>query len=94
MARATLEAKDSPKDFEARLSETVIASRVEGPRHTPVQQGLNYLGLQQMDLQAEPDGGRNVWLWAESLVACPHESGPSLGLNHEISVFVDNAAEV
>lgn len=27
-------------------------------------------------------------------VACPHESGLSLDLNHEVSDFVDNAVEV
>ena len=41
----TLEAKDSPEDFEVRLCELVIVNCVEGPRHTPVQQGLNHLGL-------------------------------------------------
>ena len=56
MIRTTLEAEDSPEDFEVRLSELVIVSRVEGPSHTPLQWGLNYLGLQQADLQAEPDG--------------------------------------
>ena len=56
VVRTTLEANDSPEDFEVRLSELVILSRVEGPRHTPVQQGLNHLGLQQADVQAEPDG--------------------------------------
>ena len=48
----TLEAKDRPKDFEVRFSELVTVSRVEGTRHTPVQQGLNSHGHhQQSDLQ-------------------------------------------
>ena len=49
----TLETKDSPENFEMRLSERVIVSRVEAPRHTPAQQGLNHLGLQHADLPAE-----------------------------------------
>ena len=55
----TLEAKGSPEDFEVRLSELVTVNRVEGPRHTDVQQGLNPLGFQRADLQAEP-GGRYI----------------------------------
>ena len=50
----TLEAKGSPEDFEVRLPEFVIVSRVEGSCHIPVQQGLNRLGLKQVDLQAMP----------------------------------------
>ena len=57
--RTTLEDKDSPNNFEVRLSELVVVSCVEGSRHTPIQQGLNHLGLQQADLQAEP-GGRPI----------------------------------
>ena len=34
----TLEAKDSPENFVIRFSKLVIVSRVEAPRHTPVQQ--------------------------------------------------------
>ena len=51
-----LEAKDTPKDFEVRLSEPVTGSRIEDPCYTPVQHGLNRLGLQQADLQAESSG--------------------------------------
>ena len=40
VVRTTLDAMDSPEGFEVRLSELVVVSRVEGPRHTPVQQGL------------------------------------------------------
>ena len=43
----TLEATDPPEDFEVRLSELIRVSRVEGPRHTPAQQGLNNLGRQR-----------------------------------------------
>ena len=77
-------------DFGARLSELVIVRRVEGPRHTPVQQGLNHLGLQQGDLKAEPGGRYIVELWTEPLVACAHGSDPSLDLNHEVNIFIDN----
>ena len=48
----TREVKDSPTDFEARLSELVIVTCVEGQRHTPVQRRLSHLGLQHADLQA------------------------------------------
>ena len=73
-----------------RLSELVIVGRVEGPRHTSAQQGLNYLGLQQTDRQAEPGGPHIAY---QPLAACPHDWDPSLDIKHEVSVFVDNAAE-
>ena len=73
-------------------SKVVTVSRVDGPRHTPVQQGLNHPGLQRADLQTEPGGRLFVKLWTEPLVACPPESDPSRDFNHEVSVFVDNAA--
>ena len=44
VVRTTLEDKDSLEDFEVRLWELVKVSRVEGSRHTPIQQGLNDLG--------------------------------------------------
>ena len=57
VVRTTLEAKDPAEDFKARLSELVKVSRVEGPRHTPVQQGLNHLDLHSaMDIQAKLGG--------------------------------------
>ena len=94
MLGTTLEAKDSPEGFGVLLWELPTVSCVEGPRHAPVQQGLNHLGLEQEDLWAEPGARDVVMLWTTPLVACPHESDPSLDLNHEASVFVDNAAEV
>ena len=94
MVGTTLEARESPQDLQARLSKLVIVSRVEGPGHTPVHQGLNRLGLQQADLQAEPGGRHIVSLWTEQFVACPRESEPSLDVYRKVSVFVDNATEV
>ena len=94
VARTTLEAKDSPEDLEVRPFELVIMNRVEAPRHTPVQQGFNHLGLQQADLEVELGGRRFVWLWTEPHVACPHEPNPSIDLNHEINVCVDDVADV
>ena len=64
--------------------------RSEGPRHTPVQQGLNYLGLQRSDFQAKRGGCPIVHLWAEPCEACPHETDPSVDFEREASVFVDN----
>ena len=46
----TLAAKDSLEDFEVRLLERGIVFRVEDPRHTPVPQDSNHLGLQHADL--------------------------------------------
>ena len=90
----TLEAKDSPEDFGVRLSELVLVGRIEGPRHTPVQQGLNHLGVQPADLQAEPGGRRIVSLGTELFVACSHGSDPPLDLDHEVIFFVNTAPEV
>ena len=43
---SALEANDSQEDSVARLSEPSDVLRAEGPRHTPVQHSLNYVGLQ------------------------------------------------
>ena len=51
---------DLPEDFEVRVSKLVVLSRVEVPRHKPVRHGLNHLGLQEADLQAEPGGGHSI----------------------------------
>ena len=61
--------------------------RSEGPRHTPILQGLNYLGLQQSDFQ--PNGGSRsiVQLRVESFEACSHETDPSVDFERDVSVF-------
>ena len=69
MIGTTLEAKDSPGDFDVHLSELVIASRVEGSRHTPVQHGINHSGIQQAGLQAEPNGRHLLRITAGAWVA-------------------------
>ena len=43
---SALEANDSQEDSVARRSEPSDVLRAEGPRHTPVQHSLNYVGLQ------------------------------------------------
>ena len=50
---SALEANDSQKDLVVCNSELGKVFRAEGPCHTPVQQGLDHLGLQHADLQAE-----------------------------------------
>ena len=42
---ALLEANDSQQDLSVSRSKLGKVFRSEGPRHTPVQQGLKYLGL-------------------------------------------------
>ena len=94
MVGPTLESKDSLEDFEVHLLERGIVFRVEDPRHTPVPQDFNHLGLQHADLQAERGGCHTAWGWTEPVEACPHESDPSIDLNHELIFLVDNAADV
>ena len=89
----TLEAKDTPEDFEVRLLELVIVSRVGGPRHAPVQQRLNHLGLQQEHLQAEP-GGRLFFTllissfldkpWSQVSFLLPHGSCLQFFIAHRV----------
>ena len=55
MVDPTLEAKDSPEDFEV----LAIMSRGEDTDHTTVQHGLGHLGLQQADVPPGP-GGRYI----------------------------------
>ena len=66
--------------------------RSEGPRHTPVQQRLNHLGLQHSDFQAKRGGCAVIQLRAQPFEACPHETDPSVDFEREVSVFVENAA--
>ena len=61
----------------SQLSEVLLA---EGPRYTPVQQGLHYLGLLHAHLQSERGSLRIIQLPLEPFAACPHESDPSFML--------------
>ena len=47
------QANDSQEDLVGRSRPGKKVYRTEGPRHTPVQQGLNLLGLQHSGIQAE-----------------------------------------
>ena len=60
----------------------------EGPRRTPVQQGLNHLDLQHSDFQARRGSRPILRLRAE----CQHETDPSVDFEPEISVCVGNSA--
>ena len=77
-----------------RRSEPSEVMHAEGPRHTPVQQSLNYLGLQRTDFQTKWSGRPIIPLRAEPFEACPHEKDPSFDFEREISAFVDDATQV
>ena len=49
--------------------------RSECPRHTPVQQGLNHLGLQHSNILAKGGGRPIIQLLAEAFEACSHKTG-------------------
>ena len=66
----------------------------EGPRHTPVQQSLNYLGLQRTDFQTKWSGRPIIQLRAEPFEAYPYETDPSFDFGREISAFVDDVGHV
>ena len=77
-----------------RRPEPSEALRAEGSRHTPVQQSVNYLGLQHTDFQTKWIGRLIIQLRAGPFEACPHETNPSFDCEREISAFVDDAAQV
>ena len=56
---SALEASDSQTDLVVGRSKLGKVVRSEGPVHTPVQQGLNHLGLQHSGIQPE-GGGRLI----------------------------------
>ena len=66
----------------------------EGPRHTPVQQSLDNLDLQQADFQTKWNSRPIIQLRAESFEACPHETDPSFDFERETSAFVNDAVWV
>ena len=68
---------DSQEELMVRRSDPGEEKRAEGPRHTPVQQGLNHLGLQHTDFQTTRGGRQITQLRAEPSEACPHETDTS-----------------
>ena len=65
--------------------------RSEGPRHTPVQQGLNRLGFQHSDIRAKAGGRPIIQLQDGPFKACSHdEADPSVDFEREVSVSVGN----
>ena len=67
--------------------------RSEGPCRTLLQQGLNQLGLQYSDFQAERVGPPIIQHHrADAFGACSHETIPSVDFEREVRVFVDIAA--
>ena len=91
-ALSALKANDPQEDLVHRSELGVF--RTEGPRNTSVQQGLNYLGLQHTDFQANRGRLPIVQLQSEPFEAYPHATDPSFDFQPEASVFVDDAAEV
>ena len=85
--KSALEANDSQQDLVVSRSKLGKVFRSEGPRHTPVEQGLNHLGLQHSDFQAEGGGRPIIQLRAEPFEACSHETDPSVDFEREVSVF-------
>ena len=69
---STPEANNSQGDLIARQSEHGQVFRPEGPRHTPVQQGLNQLDLPHAELQTKLSGRHIIQLPVELSEACPH----------------------
>ena len=82
------------RDLVVRRSEASEVLRAEGPRHTPVQQSLNYLGHQHADFQTKWSGHPIIQLRTKPFEACPHETDPSFDFEREISASVDDAAKV
>ena len=64
----------------------------EGPRHSPVQQGLNRLGPQHAGFQITRGGRPIIQLQTEPFEACPDKTDPSVDSELEVNVFVDDAA--
>ena len=92
--KSTLEANDLQEDLVGEPFGVGKMFRSEGPRHSPVQQGLNHLGLQHIDFQTKRGGRAIIQLRAELFDACPHETDSSFDFEREVSVFVDNTGSV
>ena len=93
-AISALEAYDSQVDLMVSRSKLGKVFCSEGPRHAPVQQALNDLGLQYRDFQATGDGRPITQLRAEPFEACPHETDPPVEFERDVGVFVDDAVYV
>ena len=76
--KSAREANDSQEDFVASRSKLGKLLRFEGPRHTPVRQGLSHFGLQHSDFQGMWGGRPIVQLRAEPFEACLHETDRSV----------------
>ena len=60
--KSALQANDSQENLVVSRSKLGKVFRFEGPRHTPLQQGLNHLGLQHSDFQTERGGRLSIQL--------------------------------
>ena len=69
---SAVEPNDSQEGLAVSRSELGEVFRAEGPRQTPVQQGLNHLGLQYADFPSKQGGCSTIQLRTEPSEACPH----------------------
>ena len=88
-----LKADDLPEDLVVHHSELGDVFRTESPCNTSVQ-GNSHLGLQHAGFQTKWRRLPIVQLRSEPLKASPHETDPSVDFEPEVSVFVDDSAEV
>ena len=86
--KSALEANDSLEDLVVSRWKLGKVFRSQGPRHTPVQQGLNHLGLQHSAFQTNRGDRPIMKLRAEPFEACLHETDPLVDFEREVSVFV------
>lgn len=90
--KSALEANGWQKDLTVSLSNVDEAFCSEGPRNTPVQQGLIHLGLQHTAFQTKRGGWPKIQHRAETFEVCPQDTDLSVDCEREFSVFGENAA--
>ena len=89
--KSALEANYSQQDLLVSRSKLGKVFCSEDPRHTPVEQGLNHLGLQDSDLQAKGVVVLSYNSGPDRFETCSHETDPSFEFEREANIFLDNA---
>ena len=79
-----LKASDSHKNLVVSRSKPCEVFRFQCPRHTPVQQGLNHLTLQQSKFTTNAGSRPIIQLRAEPVEVCPHETDPPVAFELEV----------
>ena len=82
---------DSQEELVVSRSKLGGVLRPESPRHTPVQQGLDHLGLQHADVQTRRGGRPNKEPRAKPFEAFPPDADPSVDFEREVNVSVHDA---